>query len=218
MDAIKALFNELRRYEILNDCKAQFSYNGITIEDSSMAFQKRLHRLYEDALVEIPFLSKETKAGFVYVIDRYSESQDNFDVPDESILRSINGNVDLSHINERDFVTMIGECVSLQKSYLEKFATAIGYNLVTACDDMEQVITNELKSTTSTNNNLIKGVKGLASFLGCGITTAQNIINSKVLEMGNAQYRAGKGWLFRKDKLIAMLEKEPELLKSIKRK
>ena len=123
MEAIKALLNELRRCEIINDYKVYFSYNDITLEETSMAFQKRLHRLYEDALLEIPFLSTEAKEGFINIIDRYAESQRLFDVPDESILESMNreieaGNTNVSLRTERDFVKMICECVSLQKYYL----------------------------------------------------------------------------------------------------
>ena len=89
MEAIKALLNELRRCEIINDYKTNFSYNDICLDEASISFQKRLHRLYEDALVEIPLLSQDTKEGFVNIIDKYRESQTYFDVPDESILESM---------------------------------------------------------------------------------------------------------------------------------
>ncbi|MBQ7310235.1 MAG: hypothetical protein IJW88_01760 [Alistipes sp.] len=122
MEAIKALLGELRRCEILNDYKEVFSYNGITLEESSVAFQKRFHRLYEDALIEIPLLTQDTKEGLANIIDRYRESQTYFDVPDESILESMNreieaGNTNVSLRMERDFVKMICDCVSLHKYY-----------------------------------------------------------------------------------------------------
>ena len=220
MEAIKALLGELRRCEILNDYKEVFSYNGITLEESSMAFQKRLHRLYEDALVEIPLLSQDTKEGFVNIIDKYRESQTYFDVPDESILESMNreieaGNTNASLRTERDFVKMICECVSLQKYYLNEFAAAIGYQAKTTYAESNNI---EITTTTSTDNNLIKGVKGLADFLGCGINTAQNIVNSEILLKKKIQYNTGKGWRFRKDKLTELLEKEPEILKKVRKK
>ena len=220
MEAIKALLNELRRCEIINDYKVNFSYNGITLEESSVAFQRRLHRLYEDALVEIPFLSTEAKDGFINIIDRYAESQRLYDVPDESILESMNreieaGNTNVSLRTERDFVKMICECVSLQKYYLGEFATAIGYQAKTTYAESNDV---EITTTTSTDDNLIKGVKGLANFLGCGVNTAQNIINSEILLKKKIQYNAGVGWRFRKDKLTDLLEKEPEILKKVRKK
>ena len=220
MEAIKALLNELRRCEIINDYKVYFSYNDITLEETSMAFQKRLHRLYEDALLEIPFLSTEAKEGFVNIIDRYAESQRLFDVPDETILVSMNreieaGNTNVSLRTERDFVKMICECVSLQKYYLNEFAAAIGYTstgspTTTSVEVKEQVSTSD--------ENLIKGVKGLAAFLGCGTNTAQNIINDGILLKKKIQYRTGDGWRFRKDKLTDLLEKEPEILKKVRKK
>ena len=220
MEAIKALLGELRRCEILNDYKEVFSYNGITLEESSMAFQKRLHRLYEDALLEIPFLSTEAKEGFVNIIDRYAESQRLFDVPDETILVSMNreieaGNTNVSLRTERDFVKMICDCVSLQKYYLKEFADAIGYTstgspTTTSVEVKEQVSTSDA--------NLIKGVKGLAAFLGCGTNTAQNIINDGILLKKKIQYNAGDGWRFRKDKLTDLLEKEPEILKKVRKR
>ena len=220
MEAIKTLLNELRRCEIINDYKVYFSYNDITLEETSMAFQKRLHRLYEDALLEIPFLSTEAKEGFINIIDRYAESQRLFDVPDESILESMNreieaGNTNVSLRTERDFVKMICECVSLQKYYLNEFAAAIGYTstgspTTTSVEVKEQVSTSDA--------NLIKGVKGLAAFLDCGTNTAQNIINDGILLKKKIQYNAGDGWRFRKDKLTDLLEKEPEILKKVRKK
>lgn len=220
MEAIKALLNELRRCEIVNDYKTNFSYNDICLDEASISFQKRLHRLYEDALAEIPLLSQDTKEGFVKIIDKYAESQRLFDVPDESILESMNreieaGNTNVSLRTERDFVKMICECVSLQKYYLGEFATAIGYQAKTTYAESNDV---EITTTTSTDDNLIKGVKGLADFLGCGVNTAQNIINSEILLKKKIQYNTGKGWRFRKDKLTELLEKEPEILKKVRKK
>ena len=220
MEAIKALLNELRRCEIINDYKVNFSYNGITLEESSVAFQRRLHRLYEDALVDIPLLSQESKDVFGDIIERYAESQQLFDVPDESVLESMNREIELGNTNanlkqERDFVKMICECVSLQKYYLNEFAAAIGY---TSTDSPTTTSVEVKEQVSTTDANLIKGVKGLADFLGCGINTAQNIIKSEILLKRKIQYNTGKGWRFRKDKLTELLEKEPEILKKVRKK
>ena len=135
-----------------------------------MAFQRRLHRLYEDALVDIPLLAQESKDVFGDIIERYAESQQLFDVPDESVLESMNREIELGNTNtnlrqERDFVKMICECVSLQKHYLGEFASAIGYQAKTTYAESNDI---EITTTTSTDDNLIKGVKGLADFFGCG--------------------------------------------------
>ncbi|MBQ3148211.1 MAG: hypothetical protein IJB87_02475 [Alistipes sp.] len=220
MDSIKAFLTEVITCNITNNFEGNYAYNGIDLEETSEAYQKRLHGLYESALIDIPFLANEAKEGLVNIIDRHKESQSLFDVPDESILQSMNreieaGNTNVSLRTERDFVKMICECVSLQKYYLKEFADAIGYTstgspTTTSVEVKEQVSTSDA--------NLIKGVKGLAAFLGCGTNTAQNIINDGILLKKKIQYSTGDGWRFRKDKLTELLEKEPEILKKVRKK
>ena len=62
---------------------------------------------------------------------------------------------------------------------------------------------------------LIKGINGLADFLGCGTTKAQNIINSGILQERNIAYRAGNRWRFNKTLLTRLLEEEPEILNGV---
>ena len=62
---------------------------------------------------------------------------------------------------------------------------------------------------------LIKGINGLAEFLGCGTTKAQSIMNSGVLQERDIAYRAGSRWRFNKTLLTRLLEEEPEILNRI---
>lgn len=245
MDAIKTFFKEVITFNVVDGYNDTYSYNGIKLEESSVAFQKKLQCLYDDALMEIPLLNNDIKNGFIGIIDRYKECQNGFDVPDELCLTSMNkeivrGNRNPQLIKQRDFVKMLRECVSLQKYYLNEFATDIGYiseeqvesqtiaseeqanSQVIVPDEQEspKTITSEksVNPTTSNDGNIIKGVRGLADFLGCGVNTAQNIINSEILLKKKIQYNTGKGWRFRKDKLTELLEKEPEILKKVRKK
>ena len=217
MDSIKAFITEVITCKIINNFEGNYAYNDINLEETSEAYQRRLHALYESALMDVPFLAEEVKEGLVNIIDKHKESQSLFDVPDESVLESMNrviekGNTNTSLKKERDFVKMVCDCVSLQKYYLNEFADAIGYT----SKDNSTTISVEVKEQVSTTDaNLIKGVKGLADFLGCGINTAQNIINREILSKKKIQYRAGKGWRFRKDKLTELLDKEPEIFKKV---
>lgn len=68
------------------------------------------------------------------------------------------------------------------------------------------------------DNNVIKGVKGLAEYLGCGVNTAQNIINSEILLNKKIQYRTGRGWRFRKGDLNKLLHEQPQIFKRVTRK
>ena len=63
--------------------------------------------------------------------------------------------------------------------------------------------------------DLIKGVNGLADFLGCGSTKAQNIINSGILRERDIAYRAGNRWRFNKTLLTRLLEEEPEIFNRV---
>ena len=220
MDSIKAFITEVITCKIINNFEGNYAYNDINLEETSEAYQRRLHALYESALMDVPFLAEEVKEGLVNIIDKHKESQSLFDVPDESVLESMNreiekGNTNTSLKKERDFVKMVCDCVSLQKYYLNEFADAIGYT----SKDNSTTISVEVKEQVSTTDaNLIKGVKGLADFLGCGINTAQNIIKSEILLKRKIQYNTGNGWRFRRDKLTDLLEKEPEILKKVRKK
>ncbi len=78
--------------------------------------------------------------------------------------------------------------------------------------------TDEQPQTTPISNveeNVIKGVAGLAKYLNRGTTLTQAIINSKLLERNGAQYRTGDGWNFNKKKIDELLKENPNLLKDV---
>ena len=221
MEAIKALLNELSRCDVVNDFNDNLSYNGIDLVETSEGFQKRLHQLYECALSELPFLEEGVKAGIVNITNKYAESQRLFDVPNESILESMNREIEAGNSNpslkkERDFVKMICECVSLQKYYLKEFADTIA--CASTKEMTETTLVEDKEDVSTIDANLIKGVRGLAAFLDCGTNTAQNIVKSEILLKKKIQYNTGHGWRFRKDKLTDLLEKEPEILKKVRKK
>lgn len=221
MEAIKALLNELSRCDVVNDFNDNLSYNGIDLVETSEGFQKRLHQLYECALSELPFLEEGVKAGIVNITNKYAESQRLFDVPNESILESMNREIEAGNSNpslkkERDFVKMICECVSLQKYYLKEFAATIA--CASRKEMTETTLVEDKEDVSTIDANLIKGVRGLAAFLDCGTNTAQNIVKSEILLKKKIQYNTGHGWRFRKDKLTDLLEKEPEILKKVRKK
>lgn len=169
MEAIKALLNELSRCDVVNDFNDNLSYNGIDLVETSEGFQKRLHQLYECALSELPFLEEGVKAGIVNMTNKYAESQRLFDVPNESILESMNreieaGNTNVSLRTERDFVKMICECVSLQKYYLNEFAAAIGYTPTEQEREQPSIIVDDEPITDEdANQEWVYGYKGIMS-------------------------------------------------------
>ena len=82
---------------------------------------------------------------------------------------------------------------------------------------LEEFETEETKQTPLEvePRELIKGVSGLADFLACGNTKAQNIINSGILQERDIAYRAGNRWRFNKTLLTRLLEEEPEILNGV---
>lgn len=81
-----------------------------------------------------------------------------------------------------------------------------------------QVIEEEETNTTPSKEEpreLIKGIRGLAEFLGCGNTKAQNIMNSGILQERDIAYRAGNRWRFNKIRLTRLLDEEPEILNKV---
>lgn len=64
--------------------------------------------------------------------------------------------------------------------------------------------------------NVIKGVRGLAKFVGVGVTKAQEIVNSKILEENGISYWVGRKICFDGEKLATFLTSNPDVLKGKK--
>jgi len=82
---------------------------------------------------------------------------------------------------------------------------------------LEEIEAEESKPTPIKDEprELIKGIDGLAEFLSCGTTKAQNIMNSGILQERGIDYRAGNRWRFNKTLLTRLLEEEPEILNGV---
>lgn len=82
---------------------------------------------------------------------------------------------------------------------------------------LEEIEAEESKPTPIKDEprELIKGIDGLAEFLSCGTTKAQNIMNSGILQERGIAYRAGNRWRFNKTLLTRLLEEEPEILNRV---
>lgn len=82
---------------------------------------------------------------------------------------------------------------------------------------LEEIEAEESKPTPIKDEprELIKGISGLAEFLSCGTTKAQNIMNSGILQERGIAYRAGNRWRFNKTLLTRLLEEEPEILNGV---
>lgn len=104
---------------------------------------------------------------------------------------------------------------------MKKLLTTM-YDSVCAQKELLELLIEESEAEESEQSQikdepreLIKGVSGLAKFLVCGSTKAQNIINSGILQKRDIAYRAGNRWRFNKILLTRLLEDEPEILNGV---
>ena len=70
-------------------------------------------------------------------------------------------------------------------------------------------------SPQSRNDGPIRGVRGLAKFLGCGVNKAQQIMNSGVLIEEKIAYKIGHTWLMNREKLTVLLEGNPRIFEKL---
>lgn len=68
------------------------------------------------------------------------------------------------------------------------------------------------------NNRVVKGIRGLAKFLGCGVNKAQQIMNSGVLIEEKIAYKTGHTWLMNREKLTILLEENPRIFEKLSTK
>ena len=103
----------------------------------------------------------------------------------------------------RKLLTSMYESICLQKEMLELLL------------DEQETDTTKQAPMYDEPRELIKGINGLAEFLGCGSTKAQNIMNSGILQERDIAYRAGNRWRFNKTLLTRLLDEEPEILNRV---
>ena len=80
------------------------------------------------------------------------------------------------------------------------------------CVKESNISTAMSTSEKAADDNLIKGISGLAEYLGCCKTTAQNIVNKGVLQKAGILYRSGARIRLRKDRLDKFLADNPGAL------
>lgn len=209
---------ELQRCEI-----GDKSYNGILLEQGNETYSKKLQDMFFEAKAEVINLSDKQINLLLKDVKDVIENT-FYDIPtvecvkrmEEDYLNSRN----LGLKKEIEFAKFLRAMVGAQKYYAEALynmlSDAIGEGKIEKSQKEEVKTEEKEKNQKETKEEkVIKGVQGLADYLKIGKTLAQAVINSKLLQKNGAQYRAGKSWLFDKNKLNQLLVQEPELLKNI---
>lgn len=223
MDKLYDYLNELSRCEWKADGSLGITYNGISDEYGVEYYNQVLSRMNENAEMVLLRLSDDEKRAFKAKIKDILEFP--YDIITYEYVDCLKRD-SIGGLNKKDI--QLGEHVvgmfGIQHYYRQKLFNFIS-NL---CGDMSQNINNnievndcevnEINDNKDNENNIkdnevIKGVNGLASFLSCCGAIAQAVINSNIL--GEAQYKVGNRWYFDIVKLKTKLNDNPQLLKDI---
>lgn len=209
---------ELERSEI-----GDKSYNGVTLLQGIETYSKILKDMFFEAKAEIINLTDKQIRLILQDVKTLIE-ETYYDVPTEEAVKRMEDD----YLNSRnqnlkkeiEFAKFLRAMVGVQKYYSKEL-----YNMLSEIigeEKIEKTQKEEVKTEEKEKNQketkeekIIKGVQGLADYLKIGKTLAQAVINSKLLQKNGAQYRAGKSWLFDKNKIDELLEKYPEILKNV---
>jgi len=214
MSKIAALLTELSRNDDKQPC-----YNGVRIEESEIAYQRVLDKLYNDAIDEILSTSVD-KDLIIKRLDDVQECQSYFYYPTREEIQDRRGEEMLNDSEglkkETDYLEFMMKCIELQRYYLDRFGSYFSNAHPQKTDEQETTAHNQQsteKRDAEIEDAIIKGVEGLAVALGCGKTKAQEILNSNVLQEARIAHRIGRGWRFSKEELSSFVKDNPEIFR-----
>lgn len=217
MDAILNFLNEMRRSDWFHDVPHhQRKYNDIKVQESEQSYYNKIVPLYSAAVMALVTVPTEKYNIIENLIDEVTDCQDNFEVPSEELLNSIMHDYNQSNHQVRglkedyDYLYFVRSCMRTQKYFLDNFKQKFSFS------HPQDSINDSKKPSDSKDepksNEPIKGVKGLATHLKIGMTKAQDIINSNILQEKGIAYRVGNGWNFNAIKLDELLADNPNIL------
>lgn len=206
MSKIADLLAELSRNDDRRPC-----YNGVKMEETEVAYQRILDKLYNDAVIELLSVSFD-KNLLIKRLGEIQDSQSCFYCPSKEEIQGRRSEERQSKSEslgqETDYLEFMMNCVVLQRHYLNRFRDYLSDNQIQDAVEPEPT-ESSLKSKEKDSAYTIKGVEGLAKYLGCGKTKAQDIINSGKLQDAGVAINTGRGWRFNKEELDAFLKENP---------
>lgn len=198
-------------------------YNGVSLHESENIYNIILSKLYSTAIDELFELPIEKYDFVKKTANEAKDWQALFEYPTEELYSNLLHDYEQSNRQVKglkedyDYLRFVKSCMDLQKHYLALFIEKlpdIEEKTSDTKEEQEQLTdTTETEITsTSKEDNTILGVEGLAKILHCSKTTAQSIINKKILQENGAAYRVGNKWCFNKEKIDKLLSSYPNLL------
>lgn len=214
-------------------------YNDIDISQGTEHYRRMLYAMHENVEQMLLELSADgqhqmLQALYVKVTDIYEQPYDVLTIDDvETLKRDTAGNRTASVEAEIELGYFVVQMHGIQRYYQHTLLTFLG-NLLgvqtqpvtdetdTEVEDIEPTLMPQIDephtAPKSEDERIIKGVKGLGKYLGCGTTKAQEILNSGLLKPNAVAYRNGKGWRINAEKLDKLLSDNPDIFKGVLKK
>ena len=211
MSKIADLLAELSRNDDRQPC-----YNGVKVEETEIAYQRILDKLYNDAVVELLSVSFD-KDLLIKRLGEIQDSQSCFYCPSKEEIQGRRDEEKQSKSDslkqETDYLEFMMNCVVFQRHYLSRFREYLSDNHTQEAAEPEPTDSslNSKEKEKEKEDDKIKGVEGLAKYLGCGKTKAQDIINKnkETFRKTGVSIEIGKGWRFNKEKLDEFIKSNP---------
>ena len=220
---IKVIYNylnELARCEWKDNATVNgIIYNGINIvHGGTETYQRILNDMQnkaEQSLLELYATSQQQIINAIYRKAKELYEKD-YDIINQSTVDALKQEFAGQRTKEQASAIELGQYVvnmhALQKCHLLDLLSFI-HNLLADTSYVEVEVLE--KTPNKTDEQIIKGVKGLANHLGCGITKAQAILNSGILQKNGIAYRNGKAWRLNPQKLDKLLSDSPNIFRKI---
>ena len=219
--AIYDYLNELSRCEWRDNAIANgIKYNGITIEQGTETYQRILEAMQSEAEEAILSLLTSGQDKAIRAIHRKAKEahEQDYDIITDKAVEALKQDFPIPRSEAVKAEIELGEFViemhRLQLYYLGRLLSFLN-SLLDDNTTVEVEATQpepEARPTPAENKadkRIIKGVKGLSEHLGIGITKAQEVLNSGILQQKGVAYRNGKAWRLNAEKLNYLLADEP---------
>ena len=143
--SIELLFNELERAMM---CSEDFSYNEVSKSESSITYQRKIEKLYSNAVSDLYGLNESQRRIVIRRINEVRERQMCFDIPStdtiNAMLRDYNsqpeGKRNKSLLDDYRYCKFVLECVAIQREYLAKFTSLVNAEVIQdAATDFKEI-------------------------------------------------------------------------------
>ena len=148
------------------------------MEESEIAYQRVLDKLYNDAIDELLSTSVD-KDLIIKRLDDVQEYQSYFYYPTREEIQNRRDEEKQSKSEslkqETDYLEFMMKCIELQWYYLDRFGSYFTNTQPKKTDEQEITADNQQKTEkkdAEIEDSMIKGVEGLAKAFGCGKTKA----------------------------------------------